>query len=340
MALYKLEDFYPNYRNELFGGEDIKGLNIYSEQDEKVGTVSTALVDEEGRFRYLVMDTGFWIFGKKVLLPVGRFRSDPRSQRIYLKGLSRQQAEQLPEYDEHMTVDYDYEERVRGVYRTAPLENGVPLEGMPLETRTAAVPAHRPQENGPVRSNIPPAQPVVNPPVSSTAASTSGFDQLNRDADRDRTPYNRSTYRYEQEPSLYAMNEQDHQTFRLYEEQLVANKDRRKVGEVSVSKQVTTETAQVAVPVQQERVVIQHNPAANRGVVVAPGTNDFQSGEVMRVDLYEETVDITKQPVVRDEVVIRKEVQQSTVNAEETLRREELDINTAGRPIIDERPLS
>jgi uncharacterized protein (TIGR02271 family) len=73
---------------------------------------------------------------------------------------------------------------------------------------------------------------------------------------------------------------------------------------------------------------------------VTPGTNDFQSGEVMRVDLYEETVDITKQPVVRDEVVIRKEVQQSTVNAEETLRREELDINTAGRPIIDERPLS
>jgi len=338
MALYKLEDFYPNYRNELFGGEDIKGLNIYTEQDEKVGTVSTALVDDDGRFRYLVMDTGFWIFGKKVLLPVGRFRSDPRSQRIYLKGLSRQQAEQLPEYDEHMTVDYDYEERVRGVYRTAPLENQVPLEGVPLEARTAAVPTHRPQKHERVRSNIPPAQPVV-PPVGNTTASTSGFDQLDGDAERDRTPYNRNTYRYEQEPSLYAMNEQDHQTFRLYEEQLVANKDRHKVGEVSVGKHVETETTQVAVPVQQERVVIQHNPAASQGVPVTPGTNDFQSGEVMRIDLYEETVDITKQPVVRDEVVIRKEVQQGTVTAEETLRREELDIDTAGRPLIDERPL-
>ncbi|MBD2058077.1 DUF2382 domain-containing protein [Oculatella sp. FACHB-28] len=337
MALYKIEDFHPNYRNELFGGEDIKGLNIYTEQDEKVGTVSTALVDDDGRFRYLVMDTGFWIFGKKVLLPVGRFRSDPRSQRIYLKGLSRQQAEQLPEYDEHMTVDYDYEERVRGVYRTAPLENGVPLERMPTETRTAAVSAPQPSER--VRNNIPPAQPVVNPPVSNTTTSTPGFDRLDRDADRDRTPYNRNTYRYEQEPSLYSMNEQDHQTFRLYEEQLVANKDRRKVGEVSVGKRIETETTQVAVPVQQERVVIQHNPTANRGVAVTPGATDFQSGEVMRVDLYEETVDITKQPVVRDEVVIRKEVRQDTVTTEETLRREELDINTAGRPLIDERPL-
>jgi uncharacterized protein (TIGR02271 family) len=337
MALYKLEDFYPNYRSELFSGEDIKGLNIYTEQDEKVGTVSTALVDGDGRFRYLVMDTGFWIFGKKVLLPVGRFRSDPRSQRIYLKGLSRHQAEQLPEYDEHMIVDYDYEERVRGVYRTAPLENGVPLEGLPLETRTTATPVRRPEEPEQV-SNISTAHPVV-PPVSNPTASSPELNRLNKDADRDRTPYNRNTYQYEQEPSLYAMNEQDHPTFRLYEEQLVAHKDRRKVGEVIVGKHVETETTQVAVPVQQERVVIQHSPTANRGAAVTPGSNEFQSGEVMRVDLYEETVDITKQPVVRDEVVIRKEVQQGTVTAEETLRREELDIDTAGRPLIDERPL-
>jgi uncharacterized protein (TIGR02271 family) len=324
MALYKLEDFHPNYRNELFDGEDIKGLSIYSEQDEKVGTVSTALVDEGGRFRYLVMDTGFWIFGKKVLLPVGRFRSDPRSQRIYLKGLSRQQAEQLPEYDESMTVDYEYEERVRGVYRVAPLENSTPLE-------SAVAPA-MPQVHSRER-----VEPRAVEPVGTSMASTSGFDRSDRDAIGDRTPYNRNTYRYEQEPSLYAMNEQDHSTFRLYEEQLVANKERRKVGEVTVGKHIETETTQVSVPVQKERVVIAHNPTANRGVAVTPGTNDFQSGEVIRVDLYEETVDITKQPVVRDEVTIRKQVEQGTVNVEETLRREELDIDTAGRPVIDEQ---
>jgi uncharacterized protein YrrD len=67
MTLYKIEEFYPNYREELFDGDDIKGLDVYAGKTrEKIGSIETALVDEEGRFRYFVIDTGFWIFGKKV----------------------------------------------------------------------------------------------------------------------------------------------------------------------------------------------------------------------------------------------------------------------------------
>jgi stress response protein YsnF len=41
------------------------------------------------------------------------------TRRIYATGISsKEQAEKLPEYDDSMTVDYDYEERVRHVYRT------------------------------------------------------------------------------------------------------------------------------------------------------------------------------------------------------------------------------
>jgi len=40
------------------------------------------------------------------------------------------------------------------------------------------------------------------------------------------TAYNRDTYTYQQEPSLYNINEQDHQTLRLYQERLIANKQR------------------------------------------------------------------------------------------------------------------
>jgi len=43
------------------------------------------------------------------------------------------------------------------------------------------------------------------------------------------TTYNRDTYTYKQEPSLYDVNEQDHQTLRLYQERL-ANKQRVKTG--------------------------------------------------------------------------------------------------------------
>jgi len=32
---------------------------------EKIGTIDNALVDGSGRFRYFVVDTGFWILAKE-----------------------------------------------------------------------------------------------------------------------------------------------------------------------------------------------------------------------------------------------------------------------------------
>lgn len=302
MALYKLEDFYPNYREEIFDGEDIKGLEIYTEHDEKVGTVSNALLDEEGRFRYLVMDTGFWIFGKKVLLPVGRFLSDPKAQRIYIKGLSKAQAENLPEYDESMTVDFDYEEKVRGVYRMAPLESPVPLD---------------------------------LPPINSVSSGSSKAPVIKPTAVPAHPTYNRDTYTYQQEPSLFEMNAQE-QNLKLYEERLVANKHRRKAGEVLVGKHLETKIAQVSVPVKKERVVIERS-GMNSGEAVYPNSVELQEGEIARVEVYEETANVRKEAFVREEVKIRKEISQDTVNVQEQLRREELDVDTQGTPILERR---
>ncbi|TBR59014.1 DUF2382 domain-containing protein [Mastigocladus laminosus UU774] len=300
MALYKLTDFDSNYRDTL-GGNDIKGMSVYAEgTDEKIGTVHDVLVDEEGHFRYLVVDMGFWIFGKKVLLPVGRSRIDHTSDRVYVLGMTREQADNLPEYDERQTVDYDYEERVRGVYRNpAPLEASAPL------TDQTGVEM--------------PYQPV----------STAGYTGT--------TPvYDRDNYTYDREPSLFGLNEQNHQTLRLYEERLIANKRRQKVGEVTVGKHVETETARVAVPVEKERVVVERVTPNDAGRPVAPGEANFREGEVARVEIYEETPEIRKEAILREEVRVRKEVERDTVEAQDTIRREELDVNSPNLP-IDER---
>jgi len=118
MPLFKIEDFNPNYRKEAFDGGDVKGLDVHAGRtEEKIGSIYDVLVDQTGRFRYFVIDTGFWVFGKKVLLPVGRCRVDPDAQRLYATGIAtKEQAEKLPEYHDSMTVDYDYEERVRHVH--------------------------------------------------------------------------------------------------------------------------------------------------------------------------------------------------------------------------------
>ncbi|MCC3406181.1 MAG: DUF2382 domain-containing protein [Microcoleus sp. PH2017_10_PVI_O_A] len=288
MALQRIADFEPNYKEEIFAGDDIKGFDVYAgDSDEKVGTVYDALVDETGRFRYLVVDTGIWIFGKKVLLPIGSARFDYGAHRVYATGLrSKAQAEQLPAYNELEPVDYDREEQVRGVYRN-----------------------------------------------QGTAASTAAASKA--------TPasYDRSNYSYDMDRPLYETNEQNHQNLKLYEERLVANKQRAKTGEVAVGKRVETETARASVPIEKERVVIERVTPVEAGRVVSVGEADFQSGEVARMEVYEETADIHKEAYVREEVNVRKEVVRSTVDGEETLRREELDIQTDGTPVVDNKTI-
>ncbi len=309
MALVKLEDFDPNYRDTFESG-DIKGLSVYAEGDQKVGTVNDVLVDEQGNFRYFVVDLGFWIFGKKVLLPVGRTRIDHNADRVYAIGMTREQADNLPKFDNLQTIDYDYEEQVRGVYRTpttgtsvssldtsAPLEASAPLDASSMAGMSAMA-----------------AMPTTQPTTPT---------------------YNRDTYDYQQDASLYQMNDQDHQNLKLYQERLVANKQRVKSGEVAIGKHVETETARMSVPVEKERVVIERVTPTDAGRPVTPGEAAFREGEVAHVEIYEEQANIQKEAFVREEVKVSKEVEQSTVEAQETIRREELDVDTQGSTVVD-----
>ncbi|OKH45539.1 photosystem reaction center subunit H [Calothrix sp. HK-06] len=283
MALHKISDFDTDYHNTI-QGKDIKGMSVYSRgSDEKIGTVSDILVDDQGQFRYLLVDLGFWIFGKKVLLPLGRAQVDSIEERVYT-GLTKKQAEDLPEFKDDTVLDYDYEERVRGVYRT-PLEASAPLDAVGRTT-----------------------------PI-----------------------YDRNTYNYSQDADLYDTSVHDDTTIRLYEERLVANKQRRKAGEVAIGKHVETETARVAVPIERERVVIERVTPADAGRVVTGDVTAFREGEVAHVDIYEEVPDIRKEAVVREEVRVRKVVDHETVEATETIRREELDIDTDGRSVVNKQ---
>ena len=121
----------------------------------------------------------------------------------------------------------------------------------------------------------------------------------------------------------------DTEKIRLYEERLMVNKQREKAGEISVGKRVETQTASVSVPVEKERIVIERRDATD-STLVNPGTVDFDNGEVARMEVYQESADIEKKAFVREEVSIRKEVEHDTVEAEETVRREELEVEAEG----------
>lgn len=270
MPLYKLEEFDPNYR-ETFGGDDVKTLDLYTEGGVRVGSVADALVDQEGRFRYLVIDTSFDSVSKKILLPIGLSHINYPAQRVYVDGLSKEQVEYLPEYQETINVDEDYEKEVRLVFR-------------------------------PESRDISEQQDISL---------------------------------YEREPDLYNLNEQYHQTLRLYEERLIANKHRVKTGEVKVGKHVETQIAQVTVPVRKERVLIERVLPTEVGTVVDPKALKFQEGEIARIELYEERPEIRKEAFVREEIRVKKVVDRHTVEAQDTIRREQLDIDTTGELHMD-----
>ncbi|WP_346292947.1 DUF2382 domain-containing protein [Sphaerothrix gracilis] len=305
MALFKISDRYPDYRDRFLDGNDIKGLDVYTQaNNEKAGSIRDVLIDEANRIRYFVVDTGFWVFGKQVLLPIGRCVEAPDHTRIYVTGLTKQQVEALPEYPADLNaIDRDYEERVRSVYRTGSAEVSAPVE-MSVPVEQAGIKGYSVTQ--------PPTDPASNPAAVEPPASI-----------------------YEQTPELYTTSPEN-QRLRLYEERLVTDKQRHKAGDVVVSKQVETNQAEVVVPVQKEKVVISTRSGGETSSD-RPVNQDFQAGEVARIDIYEEQADIQKEVFVREEVNLQKQVEQDTVTARETLRREELDVQTEGSPNVIDR---
>ncbi|MCU0548201.1 MAG: PRC-barrel domain-containing protein [Leptolyngbya sp. Prado105] len=132
MALYKVDDFYSDYKDS-FSGHDIKNFDVYADRDDKVGNVKNVLVDEDtGRFRYFIVDTGFWFLGKQVLLPVGLAQVNYEDKQVVVPGLTKQQVENLPEFTEDLRIDNDYEEQVRNIYSPLAPTTGIVGTGYPL----------------------------------------------------------------------------------------------------------------------------------------------------------------------------------------------------------------
>jgi uncharacterized protein (TIGR02271 family) len=139
--------------------------------------------------------------------------------------------------------------------------------------------------------------------------------------------------------SAGSLHEPDPNSIKLYEERLVVDIDREKTGEVAIGKRVETETAQVSVPIDRERIVIDRAPGNSTEVIASNVA--FGHDEAITMEVYEETPDIHKEAFVREEVTIRKEVSEETVSVEEELRHEELKIDTDGNPMINaDRPVN
>jgi len=100
------------YRDTTWSATDLVGFDVEA-ADGGIGKVDEATNEVGGS--YIVVDTGPWIFGKKVLLPAGVIEMvDLDEQKVYVNR-TKDEIKNSPEFDEAIYREPSYRERV-GMY--------------------------------------------------------------------------------------------------------------------------------------------------------------------------------------------------------------------------------
>jgi uncharacterized protein (TIGR02271 family) len=118
----------------------------------------------------------------------------------------------------------------------------------------------------------------------------------------------------------------DDKTLQLREEELRANKQTVKTGEVQIHKEVVAEQQTLEVPVTREEVVIERRPVSSTEAARMK-VGEIREGESIRVPLREEQVTVEKTPVVTEEIEVGKRTVQETQRVSDTVRREEVSVD-------------
>src|SRR6187200_308615 len=96
------------YRSNLSTTQDLEGFDVEA-RDGSIGEIDEATNEVGGSF--VVVDTGPWIFGRKVVLPAGTIENIDLDNRKVVVGLTKDQIKNSPEYDPDR-FDDDYRGRL------------------------------------------------------------------------------------------------------------------------------------------------------------------------------------------------------------------------------------
>lgn len=99
-------------------GVDLAGVDLVGYKveaiDGHIGSIDRASYDVGSSF--LVVDTGPWIFGRKVLLPAGTVQTFDHTERKVYVDRTKEQIKNSPEYDKDTFESPEYREQVGDYY--------------------------------------------------------------------------------------------------------------------------------------------------------------------------------------------------------------------------------
>jgi hypothetical protein len=93
---------------------DLTGFKVEA-RDGSIGKVDESTHEAGGSF--IVVDTGPWIFGKKVMLPAGVIRDVDLDTESIFVDLSKDEIKNAPEFDEKTYRDPSYRNKLGEYYR-------------------------------------------------------------------------------------------------------------------------------------------------------------------------------------------------------------------------------
>ncbi len=111
----------------------------------------------------------------------------------------------------------------------------------------------------------------------------------------------------------------------LIEERLNVSK-RTSTSEATITKKPVTETKTIEVPVTHEELKVERRPATSERSSTT-SERPVQSETEVKVPVNKEEVQVTKEPHVKEEVVVKKEPVTDTKTISDTITREEVDIS-------------
>ena len=114
---------------------------------------------------------------------------------------------------------------------------------------------------------------------------------------------------------------------RLHEERLRVNKEKVQTGEIGLKKNVVTETQEIDVPVEKERVTVERHAVEGDAV---DGYNFDETADEIRIPIHEEKVSVDKEAYVTEEVDVNTETVTENQKVSDTVIKEKLDVVESG----------
>jgi hypothetical protein len=101
------------YRETTWSQSDLTGFSVEA-LDGSIGKIDEA--SNEVGASYLVVDTGPWIFGKKVMLPAGVVRDVDLDTQTVFVNRDKEEIKNAPEFDQDRYRDDAYRRDLGGYY--------------------------------------------------------------------------------------------------------------------------------------------------------------------------------------------------------------------------------